>query len=184
MNVVLTGMALGFVVSIPPGPNAMLCVNLACGGVRKAFPLITSAALTDAMYFLLAASGVLYASRASSELLAYLAPCFTIGAAALAWSPRWASPRAMAGTAVLNPSTAAIWIGLSSLPALRALSLSDVLARALPVALGTAVWFTLLATATARFSRRLDPRHAVMLQKLLATMLGTFGLLGLTGLIH
>lgn len=179
MNLALTGVALGLAVSIPPGPNSMLCMNLACGGTRRTVPLIASAALTDAAYSLLAASGVLFASHASPALFAYLAPCAMIGTAALIWSPRWASPSAAAGIALFNPATAAIWMGLSSAPALRVLSPSDILARALPVAFGTAVWFTLLAVAASRFSRRIGPQHTANMQKVIPVMLGTLGLLSL-----
>jgi threonine/homoserine/homoserine lactone efflux protein len=179
MNVVLTGMALGLLVSMPPGPNAMLCMNLANGGVRRAIPLITSAALTDAMYSLLAASGVLLASHASSRLLAFFVPCFMIGAAVLAWSPQWMSPGAGAWVAALNPSTAAIWLSLSSLPTLQMLSPPDVLARALPVALGTAAWFTLLAVVAAKLSHRIGPERTVGMQRLLAGSLGVLGLISL-----
>lgn len=77
MSLFATGIALGVVVSAPPGPNAALCTNLARGGVRRAFPLIT-AALTDAAYSLMAASGVLLASRASASALALLAPASMI----------------------------------------------------------------------------------------------------------
>ncbi len=183
MNVVLTGMALGLVVSVPPGPNTMLCVNLACGGARRAVPVITSAALTDAMYSLLAASGVLLACQAAPQFLAFFVPCFTIGAAALAWSSQCSSPKTAAWVAALNPSTAAIWLSLSSLPTLRMLSLPDVLARALPVALGTAVWFTLLAIAAARLSHRIGPERTADAQRLLAGLLGVLGLIGLIAAI-
>lgn len=183
MNLALTGMVLGLAVSIPPGPNSMLCMNLACKGVRRAVPLITTAALTDAAYSLLAASGVLFAARADSALFAYLAPCAMVGTAALIWSPRWTSPTAAAGIALFNPATAAIWIGLSSAPALRVLSPSDLLARALPVAFGTAVWFTLLAVAASRFSRRIGPQHTAGMRKALSFTLGILGLLSLLALL-
>jgi threonine/homoserine/homoserine lactone efflux protein len=183
MNLALTGVVLGLAVSIPPGPNSMLCMNLACGGVRRAVPLITSAALTDAAYSLLAASGVLFASHASSAIFAYLAPCVMIGTAVLIWSPRWTSPTAAAGIALFNPATAAIWIGLSSAPSLRALSPADILARTLPVAFGTAVWFTLLAIAASRFSHRVGSQHTTSMQKALSVTLGILGLLSLLALL-
>lgn len=182
MNVAMTGIALGLAVSIPPGPNTALCMNLACGGVRRAVPLIASAALIDATYALLAASGILLANQASSELLAYLAPCFMICVAVLTWSPRWTSPGTAAGIALLNPATAAIWLALSSVPALRVLSLSDLLARALPVALGTAVWFTLLAVAASRLSHRIGTRRTASMQKAFGLLLGALGLSSLLAL--
>jgi hypothetical protein len=106
-----------------------------------------------------------------------------IGTAAFIWSPRFTSPTAAASIALFNPATAAIWIGLSSAPALRVLSPSDILARALPVALGTAVWFTLLAVAASRFSRRIGPRHTESMQKALSVTLGMLGLLSLLALL-
>lgn len=34
MNLAMTGIVLGLAVSIPPDPNAVLCMNLASGGFR------------------------------------------------------------------------------------------------------------------------------------------------------
>jgi threonine/homoserine/homoserine lactone efflux protein len=174
-----TGLALGVVVSIPPGPNAALCVDLARGGVRRAMPLITGAALTDAAYSLLAASGVVIASRASSEALALLAPCFMLATAILLWAPITISPRAAVGVAVLNPATAAVWLSLSSNPALQASSLPELLIRPLPVALGTAAWFTALAVVAAKLRVRLSPRLVDRTRWLLAASLGATGVLTL-----
>jgi threonine/homoserine/homoserine lactone efflux protein len=183
MSLLATGIALGFVVSLPPGPNSALCVNLACGGVRRAVPLITGAALTDAAYSLLAASGVLVASRSGAGLLAYLIPFFMLGAAALAWSPSALPSKAVVGIAVLNPATAAIWLSLSSVPSVQAISLPDLLMRPLPVALGTATWFTLLAVLAARTSVRLQAEQIVWMQRLLALGLGAGGLISLAMLV-
>ncbi|HEY8502561.1 MAG TPA: hypothetical protein VIL21_07725 [Solirubrobacterales bacterium] len=168
---------------MPPGPNSALCVNLACGGVRRAAPLITSAALTDAAYSLLAASGILFASRASSETLSLLVPFFMLGAAALAWSPSSFSTKAAVGIAIFNPATAALWISLSSVTAAQTFSLSELLMRPLPVALGTAMWFTLLAFVAARVSVRFRPEHTTLMQRLLATALAVGGLLSLAALV-
>jgi threonine/homoserine/homoserine lactone efflux protein len=147
--------------------------------VRRAVPLITGAALTDATYSLLAASGVLLAGRASSHALALLAPCFMIATAILLWSSISLSPRTAMGVAVLNPATAAVWLSLSSSPVLQAASLPDLLIRPLPVALGTAAWFTALALVTAKLSFRLTARGADRLHSLLAASLGLIGLLTL-----
>lgn len=174
-----TGIVLGVLVSVPPGPNAALCIDLARGGVRRAVPLITGAALTDAAYSLLAASGVLLASRASSGALAMLAPCLMIATAILLWLPASISPRTAVGIAILNPATAAVWLSLSSSPALQTSSLPDLLVRPLPVAIGTAAWFTVLAVATAKLSFHLTPRAAGRLRSLLAASLGAIGLLTL-----
>ncbi|HMJ72119.1 MAG TPA: LysE family transporter [Solirubrobacterales bacterium] len=179
MNLFATGIVLGIVISVPPGPNAALCIDLARGGVRRAIPLITGAALTDAAYSLLAASGVLIAGRASSSALAVLAPCFLLGTAILFWSPASISPKAAVGIALLNPATAAIWLSLSSTPALRAISTPDLLIRPLPVALGTAAWFTLLAVVSAKLSFRLTPQLTANLRKLLAVSLAVLGLVSL-----
>jgi threonine/homoserine/homoserine lactone efflux protein len=184
MTLMATGLALGLIVSVAPGPNSALCVNLACGGVRRAVPLITGAALTDAAYSLLAASGVLIASQASSDALALLTPCFLFLTAILCWSPGSLSPKAAFGVAVLNPATAAIWLSLSSVPALRALSTADVLLRPLPVALGTAIWFTLLALATAKLKVRLGPPLAARLRQLSAALLALMGALSLVSFLH
>lgn len=179
MSLFVTGIALGIVVSVPPGPNSALCLNLASGGVRRAVPLITGAALTDAAYSLLAASGILFASRASSDVLSLLIPFFMLGAGFLVWSPASLSAKAALGIAVFNPATAAIWISLSSIPAAHEPSAAELLLRPLPVALGTALWFTLLAVLAAKASLRLRPEHATWMQRLLAVSLGVAGVLSL-----
>jgi threonine/homoserine/homoserine lactone efflux protein len=183
MGLFLTGIALGVVVSVPPGPNSALCVNLASGGFRRAIPLITSAALTDAAYSLLAASGILVASQAGSNILALVIPFFMLVAAVLVWAPDSLSTRAAVGIAVLNPATAAIWISLSSVPAAHAPSASELLLRPLPVALGTAMWFTLLAVLAAKASIRLRPKHTAWMQRLLALTLAVGGLVSLLALL-
>jgi len=183
MDLFLTGITLGVVVSVPPGPNSALCIDLASGGVRRAIPLITGAALTDAAYSLLAASGVLVASQASSSLLGLLIPFFLLGAAILVWSPGSLSTRAALGIAVLNPATAAIWISLSSVPAAHAPSVSELLLRPLPVALGTAMWFTLLAVLAAKASVHIRPMHAAWMRRLLALTLAGGGLISLSALL-
>lgn len=183
MTSIAIGLALGLAVSVPPGPNSALCVNLASGGVRRAMPLITGAALTDAVYSLLAASGVLLASSADANALGYLIPGFMLVTAALAWSPGWVPAPAAAAIPLLNPATAAIWLGLSSIPALQATSLTDALLRPLPVAVGTAIWFLLLATASAKISLGLGSRRAVLAQRSIACLLALAGIVGLGGLM-
>lgn len=179
MSLIVTGIALGIVVSVPPGPNSALCLNLASGGVRRAVPLITGAALTDGAYSFLAASGILFASRTSAGVLSLLIPFFMLGAALLVWSPASLSAKAALGIVVFNPATAAIWISLSSIPAAQTPSASELLLRPLPVAIGTAMWFTLLAALAARASVRLRPEHTKWMQRLLAVSLGAAGVLSL-----
>jgi len=151
--------------------------------MRRAIPLITGAALTDAAYSLLAASGVLVASRVGVGVLVYLTPCFMLATALLAWSPSSLSTKAGIGVALFNPATAAIWLSLSSVPALRVLSTTDFLLRPILVALGTAAWFTLLAAAAARAGARLSPARTAWLQKLLASLLAVAGLVGLASAV-
>ena len=69
------------------------------------------------------------------------------------------------------------------MPALQALSLSDLLLRAVPVALGTAAWFTLLAAAAAKAGARLSPERTAWTQKLLASLLAVAGLVSLAAVI-
>jgi threonine/homoserine/homoserine lactone efflux protein len=159
-------------------------MNLACGGVRRAMPLITGAALTDAAYSLLAASGVLIASQTSADLLVLLTPCFLLATAILCWLPSSPSSKVTFGATLLNPATAAIWLSLSSLPALRSLSTSDLLLWPLPVALGTATWFTLLALATAKLNIRLSSRLSMGLHRAPAIALAIMGLASLMAVFH
>ncbi|HET7445170.1 MAG TPA: hypothetical protein VFJ57_10975 [Solirubrobacterales bacterium] len=183
MDALAIGLLLGLVVSIPPGPNSALCVTLASGGVRRAMPLITGAALTDAAYSLLAASGILLASRAGVEVLSHLTPVFLLATAALTLAPGWMPAKAAATVPVLNPATASIWLGLSSVPALQALSLPEALLRPIPVALGTAAWFVLLATASAKVSTQLRPERLRWLNQAIAAALAIVGTAGLVALI-
>lgn len=179
MSTLAIGVALGFIVSIPPGPNSLLCVSLASGGIRRAVPLITGAALTDAAYSLLAASGLLIASKAGVRALEYLGPGFILATAALTWFSAVVPPRVVAAVPVLNPTTAAIWLGLSSVPAAQTLSLPEALLRPLPVAIGTATWFALLAAASARTGMKLGPGQTLLFQRSLACLLGIGGVTAL-----
>lgn len=179
MSLFLTGIVLGLMVSVPPGPNTALCVNLGCEGVRRAVPVITCAALADALYSLLAASGILVAAHASVDVFAWLSPCLMLGTAVLIWLPAPISPRAIAGIALLNPATVAIWLSLSSIPAAHALSVSDLLMRPLPVALGTAAWFTLVALMASQLSAHLTRGAIERAQRVLAMALAVFALVGL-----
>lgn len=175
----LAGIALGVAVSVSPGPNTVMCVKLAAGGVRRAVPVITAAALTDAAYSLLAASGFLIASKASAHVVAYGTPLVLLAAAALALPSVHATTRMGAVVPLLNPATAALWLGLSSLPALGAPSTTAVLLRPLPVALGTALWFTALAFAVATARVKLDVGRGLLLQNGLAVLLAGLSALSL-----
>lgn len=179
MGFFAAGIAMGLLVSIPPGPNSALCLNLASGGVRRAVPLITGAALADAAYSFLAATGLLAAMGLDAQLLSYLAPAFMLGAAIVAWNPELLGARATGMVPLLNPATIAIWAGLSSLPAAHALSLGEALLRPFPVALGTAIWFAALAWASARVSFRMSPGAALVMQRSVACLLGLAGIAGL-----
>ncbi|HVO55479.1 MAG TPA: hypothetical protein VMT37_13790 [Solirubrobacterales bacterium] len=183
MATLAIGLVLGFAVSIPPGPNSALCVSLASGGVRRAMPLITGAALTDAAYSLLAASGILLASRTGVETLRYLTPAFLFATAALTWWPTSIPSRAFAAVPVLNPATALIWLGLSSVPALQALSLPEALLRPIPVALGTATWFVLLAVVSAKAGTYLGPGRLRLIGRWVGGLLVVLGLAELLALL-
>jgi len=171
MDTIAMGLALGLIVSVPPGPNSILCLNLAADGIKRAAPLIAGAALTDAVYSLLAASGVLLSLQAGVGALAYLAPVFLIATAFLARSTNSLPARAGLAVTVLNPTTAAIWLGLSATPALRSPSLTELLLRPGLVAVGTAAWFLALATLAARVSIRLDASRTARIQQLLSALL-------------
>ena len=105
-----------------------------------------------------------------------------IVAATLAWPSTRIPSAAVACTALFNPGTAAIWLGLSSIPALHILSLGDVLARATPVAAGTAVWFTMLAIAATRLANRIGARSMLTVQRALSAALAVAGALSLIAL--
>jgi threonine/homoserine/homoserine lactone efflux protein len=179
----LIGMALGLVVSASPGPNTVMCIKLAAGGVRGAVPVITSAALTDAAYSLLAASGLMLANQANPTVMAYGAPLVFFGAAALALPSFPATKRVATLVPILNPATAAMWLGLSSFPRASSASATDVLIRPLPVAMGTALWFTALAAASAGAQLRIGPANTSRLHKWLAAVLVGLGLLSLLRLL-
>jgi hypothetical protein len=178
------GLALGFLVSVPPGPNSALCVSLASGGARRALPLITGAALTDAAYSMLAATGVLFLARSGIVVLGFVVPAFMLATAVICWSPGSLSGKGAAFVPMLNPATTAIWLGLSSIPWIQAMSLSEAMLRSIPVAIGTAMWFALLATASSRIGLQIRPGGVSSLRKLIAAALAVGALLDLVLLLH
>jgi hypothetical protein len=178
------GLALGFLVSVPPGPNSAVCVSLASGGARRALPLITGAAVTDAAYSILAASGALLLARSGIAALEFVVPAFMLGTAVICWSPDSAPGKGAAFVPILNPATTAIWLGLSSLPWIRAMSLPEAMLRSVPVAIGTAIWFGLLAVATSRIGVQIRPGGVSSLQKFVAGALAVGALFDLVMLLH
>ncbi len=184
MTFIAIGLALGFLVSVPPGPNSAVCVSLASGGARRALPLITGAAVTDAAYSMLAASGVLLLARSGIAALEFVVPAFMLATAVICWSPDFVSGKGAAFVPMLNPATTAIWLGLSSLPWIQAMSLPEAMLRSVPVAIGTAMWFGLLALATARIGVQIRPGGVSSLQKLIAGALVVGAVVDVVTLVH
>lgn len=164
MEAVLSGVLLGVAVSASPGPNTVACVKLAATGFRRAIPIIVAAALTDAAYSLLSASGVIVANELTSHLMAYATPVALLIAAALAMPRAGAASRFQTIVPLINPATAALWIGLSSLPALQAMTTSAIALRAIAVAAGTSAWFLAVATAAGALGPRMDTRTTARTQ--------------------
>jgi hypothetical protein len=72
-----------------------------------------------------------------------------------------------------------MWLGLSASPLASSASATDVLLRPLTVAMGTALWFTALAAASARAHLRIGPANTPRLDKCLVAILAALGCLSL-----
>lgn len=166
---------MGLFVSVIPGMNGALCVQLAHRGARAASLLILTIALSDFSYCLLGSLGLLALAHTHAELLRWLVPVF----AALAAIAIWPSPQRRGrrfGYLVLvafNPSTVALWIGLAALSGhAGGRSIQAAGALALGALLGSALWFCALANFSARLGKRArwlgDERMARFLSATLA----------------
>jgi threonine/homoserine/homoserine lactone efflux protein len=106
----LSGGALGILVSMTPGANTGLCVSMARDRLRNALPLIVAAGVTDCCYALLCSLGILGAVRIDPGILAWLSVLLLALAALLIWPARKQRIGALGavGIVALNPSTAAL----------------------------------------------------------------------------
>jgi threonine/homoserine/homoserine lactone efflux protein len=148
----LSGGVLGVLVSIAPGANMGLCVSLARQRLRDALPLIVAAALTDFCYALLCSLGLLGAIGIDPHILAWLSVLLLALAAILLWpaGKRRIGVVSAVGIAALNPSTAALWIGMSA----TVISSEHLRAEPVALALGTLIatgsWFLGLGYVSSR----------------------------------
>lgn len=148
---------MGLFVSVIPGINAALCVQLARFGARGALPLILAIALGDFSYCLLSSLGLLALAHTHTELLRWLGPVFATLAAIAIW-PMGQRRRRRVGylaLVVFNPATMVLWMGLAALSGHTGeRSIQTALALALGALLGSALWFCALAHFSARLGRR------------------------------
>lgn len=178
MSFFLGFFALGLLVSIPPGANTLVCLDLARGGLHRAAPIIASAAFVDALYSALAFAGILASAHAGARIATAFAPAFLFLGGALVWFGCLSSPTRVAAAALFNPVTAAIWLGFA--PELeRFASPAALLLGPLAVALGTASWFTLLAASASKLQRVLAPSALVWARRLFSLLLVLFAVLSL-----
>jgi threonine/homoserine/homoserine lactone efflux protein len=162
----VAGFAVALFVSIPPGMNTALCVTSARQGVRNAVPVILGAAMTDIMYALLAAAGLIVFDPAGIAVAHLLEAGFCLIAAVLMWAYR-AAPvpsRTAFGLALLNPGTAVLWLGLSA-TIVHPHDASSTALWAVGIGAGTTTWFSVLALASSRLHHRLTSRHTLLVQR-------------------
>jgi threonine/homoserine/homoserine lactone efflux protein len=172
MDALIGGFAIALVVSLPPGPNTALLVDAARGGMRRTLPIVAGAALTDGIYALLASVGVLGLHSISADLSRWIAATCCLIAASVLWFPRERpfSSRAAIGFALLNPSTAALWVGLSAVAVAHPKGL-NIFLWAFGVIAGTTTWFVTLAYLATRAHRRLTFRRQILVQRGVAAAL-------------
>lgn len=149
---------MGLFVSVIPGLNAALCIQLARCGARAASPLILTVALSDFSYCLLSSLGLLALAHTQAGLLRWLELFFPALAAIAIW-PRPGRRQGRFGYLALvafNPSTLALWMGLTALHGhLGERGVQDAAALALGALLGSGLWFCALAHASARLGGHL-----------------------------
>lgn len=179
MGTLVTGFGIALLVSAPPGANTALCVTTARQGVRRALPVIIGAAATDVMYALLAAAGLMVATRAGAVVVHLLAAVFCIIGAVLMWQKHvpTVGSRTAFSIALFNPATAALWFGLSAMAIAHPHGIVPTVSWVTGVALGTTTWFSLLAIASSRAQRGLSSAQAQLVQRTLALALATTAIL-------
>jgi threonine/homoserine/homoserine lactone efflux protein len=183
VTTLLVGFGVALAVSIPPGANTALCIAVARNGARQAVPVIAAAAATDALYAVLAAAGILALNGISHDAVRYLAAGFCLVGAVLLWKPgALLSTRTAVGLALLNPGTAALWLGLSAITRVRPHGLG-LLFWVLGVVAGTTTWFSGLAIASAHIHRRVSNSGALLLRRVCAGLLVVVGLVSLVSLV-
>ncbi|MGH2831486.1 MAG: hypothetical protein ACRDK2_01820 [Solirubrobacteraceae bacterium] len=178
----LTGAMMGLFVSVIPGINGALCLQLAQRDARAARPLILTIALSDFSYCLLSSLGLLAIAHTHAGLLRWLGPGFAALAAVAIWpSPRRA--RRQLGYFALvafNPSTVALWMGLAALSGhATGRGIQAAAALALGALLGSALWFCALAHFSARLGRRARWLRAESTARFLSATLAGLSLLRL-----
>ncbi len=174
MPAFLTGAVLGFLVAAPVGPIGLLCISRTIrAGWLAGFASGLGAATADCAYASLAAFGITAATRGAQSIAA---PVHTIGAVLLLWmgirelraEPRGTmSPgavpapfRAFAGTfglTLLNPATILSFIAIFAAASLATPSPRVAVQIVAGVFVGSAFWWLILASVTARVRRVAGP---------------------------
>lgn len=173
MNALASGFGIALLVSMPPGTNTVLCVTSARDGARRAAPIIVSAAAIDVVYALLATADIIAVAAVNVAVAHWLAVGFSLIAAVLLWTRRTnpVSHRAVIGMALLNPGTATLWLGLSTVSVMHLHGPVATTQWVLGVAAGTTTWFSMLAFASSRVHRTLTPHHGFLIQRFFAVLL-------------
>ena len=179
----LTGTGMGLFVSVIPGLNTALCVQLARRGARAATPLVLTVVVSDFSYCLLSSLGLLALAHAHTAVLHWMGLLFPALAAGAIWPRPQRRPRRWGYLALVafNPSTLVLWMGLAALPGHPGeRSVQAAGALALGALVGSGLWFCALAQASARLGSALHWLGGERAARFLSASLAGLSLIRLT----
>ncbi|HVV89856.1 MAG TPA: LysE family transporter [Solirubrobacterales bacterium] len=178
MNALINGFGVALIVSLPPGPNTALLVDSAEEGMARTLPVVAGAAMTDGIYAVLASLGVLAVHDINATLIHWISAVSCLAAAIFLSIPRnrAVSGRTAIGLAFLNPSTAALWIGLSALTIAHPQG-ANIAFWTSGVISGTATWFLALAYVATHTPGRTTRTQRMAVRHAFAVALAIAGIL-------
>jgi threonine/homoserine/homoserine lactone efflux protein len=178
MNALVSGFGVALIVSLLPGPNTALLVDSTREGMAQTIPVVTGAAITDGTYAVLACPGVLAVQGVNTTMVHWRTALSCLAAATVLSVPRRhaLSGRMAMSLALLNPSTAVLWIALSTLPVTHPQGM-NIAFWTLGVMSGTTCWFLLLAYVSTRTHGRTTETRGRAARRLLAIALVIGGIL-------
>lgn len=131
------------------------------------------------MYALLSAAGLMLIPRSGGFAVHVAAAVFCLTGAVFMWKRETSSPgsRLVFGLALLNPATASLWLGLSSMATAHPHGLVSTACWVFGVGIGTTTWFMLVALASSRAHRRFNPVQQLVLRRGFAAALAAAAVL-------